>query len=401
MKINITSATWWGAPKKFSSEEIERKISWLELFYDLVYVIAIARITALLEENHSLEGFLNYFSLFAIIFWGWMNGSLYHDLHGSDGLRTRLMTLWQMLIISAMVVILNQHNEMFGNNVIIVIMIMQLYITYLWWSVGIYDKAHRKLNTPYSILYLLSLLLFGISLFMDLEIRRWLFASAIVINYLPPFIVHQLRKKRPSLLSLSSSMAERLGLFAIILFGEVIAGIVSGEGIAKAPNVESWIQFGLSVIIVFALWWIFFSLISDRKCKPGLLHGAALEIVYLFTLIALGTIGMSFRAILSSGEVAGVSIETLKASFGITIAVFLLSIYTMIYLVEFPSQYSQLLKSIQRLILLGALAMTVIGFESQQFQLSIFLSLVLLILLVIIGLMNLKWYSGYENKKSI
>lgn len=401
MKINITSATWWGAPKKFSSEETERKISWLELFYDLVYVIAIARITSLLGENHSLVGFLNYFSLFALIFWGWMNGSLYHDLHGSDGLRTRLMTLWQMLIISAIVVILNQHDEMFHHDVIIIIMVMQLYITYLWWSVGIYDKAHKKLNRPYSVLYMLSFILFGISLFVNFEIRPWLFAVAIVINYLPPFIIHFLRKKRPSLLSLSSSMAERLGLFAIILFGEVIAGIVGGEEIPKATNLESWIQFGLSVIIVFALWWIFFSLISDRKCKPGLLHGATLQIIYLLALMALGTLGMAFRGMLASNEIANVGPNFLMTTFGITIAVFLLCINIMIYLVGFPVQFSQLLKGIQRLILLGALALTIVGFASQHFQLLIFLSIVLLILLVIISLMNLKWYSGYDKKISV
>ncbi len=36
---------WWGASKKNFIKFKEREISWLELFYDLVYVIAIATIT--------------------------------------------------------------------------------------------------------------------------------------------------------------------------------------------------------------------------------------------------------------------------------------------------------------------------------------------------------------------
>lgn len=398
MKLNLTSASWWGAPRKFSSEERERKISWLELFYDLVYVIAIARITALLSENHSIEGFLNYFVLFAIIFWGWMNGSLYHDLHGSDGLRTRLMTLWQMLIISAMVVALDREGKMFHHQLIIIIMVMQLYITYLWWSVGIYDKEHRKLNRPYSFLYILSLILFGISLFADLNIRSWIFTAAIVFNFLPPFVVYLLRRKKPRLLNLSSSMAERLGLFTIILFGEVIAGIIGGEGIVKVNHTESWVQFGLSVCIVFALWWIFFTLVSDRKSKPGLLNGATLQMVYLATLIALGILGMAFRGILAVSSASHLNSYPVIKTFGLAIVVFITCIYVIIYLLEFAPEYNQLRNSVQNIILGTAGLMAVLTMASGYIQLTVFLLLVLTILLLAIGLINFKWYSEFNRK---
>jgi len=64
MRINIGSSAWWGAPKKFDREIKERRISWLELFYDLVYVIAIARITHHLSHHISIYDFLEYASLF-------------------------------------------------------------------------------------------------------------------------------------------------------------------------------------------------------------------------------------------------------------------------------------------------------------------------------------------------
>ena len=82
----MNSSSWWGPPKKFDRPEEDRRVSWLELFYDLVYVIAIARITQHLSTNINLEGFLDYIFLFILIFWGWLNGSLYHDMHGNDAL---------------------------------------------------------------------------------------------------------------------------------------------------------------------------------------------------------------------------------------------------------------------------------------------------------------------------
>src|SRR4029078_12623190 len=127
-----------------------------ELFYDLVYVIAISKIAHHLAAHFSFSGLLDYIYFFTMIFWGWLNGSLYHDLHGNEGLRTRLMTLWQMMIIAALAITIDHPTGKPYFNTTIVLMIMQLYITYMWWSVGIYDKSHRQYNKPYAIVYLLA-----------------------------------------------------------------------------------------------------------------------------------------------------------------------------------------------------------------------------------------------------
>src|SRR5678815_957268 len=128
MRFSISSSAWWGPPKKFDRDIKERRISWLELFYDLVYVIAIARITHHLSLHISIPGFLEYASLFILIFWGWLNGSLYHDLHGNEGLRTRLMTLWQMMIIAAFAITIDQSGSNRIANITIVFMLSLIHI---------------------------------------------------------------------------------------------------------------------------------------------------------------------------------------------------------------------------------------------------------------------------------
>src|SRR5881394_290539 len=120
MQLRTHSSVWWGPPKKFDPHFEERRISWLELFYDLVYVIAISRITHHLTLHMSWPGFIEYGCLFALIFWGWLNGSLYHDIHGNEGLRTRLMTLWQVLIIAALAVTIDQSPGVSYTNTTVV-----------------------------------------------------------------------------------------------------------------------------------------------------------------------------------------------------------------------------------------------------------------------------------------
>lgn len=182
MKLDLKSNSWWDAPRQFSTELKDRKISWLELFYDLVYVIAIAKITHHLSEHLNYSNLLDYIYFFMMIFWGWLNGSLYHDMHGTEGFRTRLMTLWQMLIVAALVITLGSPPEHIVYHVTIVLLVMQLYITYLWWSIGIYDKHHRKLNRPYTIIYLCSFGLMFSTLYLRHPYLRIVFFATLILN---------------------------------------------------------------------------------------------------------------------------------------------------------------------------------------------------------------------------
>jgi low temperature requirement protein LtrA len=105
-----------------------------------VYVIAISRITHLFAAHPGAAGLLDYSYLFIMIFWGWLNGSIYHDLHGSPGIRTRLMTLWQMMAVAALIVCLDSPQDGMLFRTTIALMVLQLFITYLWWSVAFTTK---------------------------------------------------------------------------------------------------------------------------------------------------------------------------------------------------------------------------------------------------------------------
>ena len=323
---------WWGAPKKFDRPLEERRISWLELFYDLVYVIAVSRITHHFSLHITTAGFLEYACFFLLIFWGWLNGSMYHDLHGNEGLRTRLMTLWQMMIIAALAITIDQSPGKRYANTTVVLMIMQLYITYMWWSVGFYDKNHRRYNKPYTILYLASFALMGLSLALPFVHLRWIVSLVVVFNYSPPFIARQLLRRSSLDIDLSSSMSERLGLFTIIVFGEVVLGVVNGISSIVLPDFLSWLNFALGIIIVFALWWIFFTLTSNRQAKKGFLNASLLELLYIPALISLGLIAACFTYLFNPND----TIHSLHAVLSYSLATYFICISGMMGLLEYP-----------------------------------------------------------------
>jgi low temperature requirement protein LtrA len=342
---------WWGPPKKFSTQIAERKISWLELFYDLVYAIVISKITHYLVEHPSWDGLLDYGYMFAMIFWGWYNGSMHHDLHGTPGIRTRFMTLWQMMAVGALAVALDSPPEQMLYRATLAIMFLQLFITYLWWSIGIYDKEHRKFNRPYTFWYLAAFALLILTFWIPFPYKRIVFLTALGINYLP-YVLAAIRFQKDKVsFTLSSNMTERLGLLTIIIFGEAILGVINSVNHLPALTIQIVLSFGFGILIVFALWWIFFSTIADRESKKGLWAGNIISFLYIPMLASLGMIGASFPALMKNMITNEHCFSSpLQIVFGVSIAIFLWCITLISMFLVHPVEYKKSKKTVQRLM---------------------------------------------------
>lgn len=388
-KINV----WWGPPKKFTSLIEERKISWLELFYDLVYVIAISRITHHFASHPDLPGLASYGFLFSMIFWGWINGSLYHDLHGSPGIRTRFMTLWQMLAVAALIVCIESPAEVMVYRTTIALGVLQIFITYLWWSVGIYDKEHRIYNRPYTICFLLSTLLLIGSLFVKTNYLTLIFWAALILNYLPPFLVLSVLKRRNADFSLSPNMVERLGLFTIIVFGECVLGVINSATNLIELNFNSWLNFSLGILIVFELWWIFFSVVADTKSRKGFLFASLIEIAYIPTVASLGIIGASFPGLVQSFNSFEVHAGSeIKNYFGCALAVFLLGIVTLSFLLQYTKEFVHAKRQLRQLMSVMAFLIFATTLFSEFLGLTIFLAIIFALLMTIIITITRIWF---------
>ncbi len=387
------TSIWWGPPRKFSKLLEERRISWLELFYDLVYVIVISRATHQLAAHPGWEGLGNYLYLFVMIFWGWANGSLYHDLHGSPGIRTRFMTLWQMVAVAALAVTLDGPPDTMIFRGTIALVVLQAFITYLWWSVGIYDKEHRRLNLPYTFCYLGAMVSMLATLFVPPLFQRILFGVILVLNFLPPFLGARRFQANQSDFSLFKSMMERLGLLTIIVFGEAILGVIGGTGHLLIVNWNVWLSFGLGILVVFSLWWIFFALVADRENEKGFIKGQLLLLLFIPTLASLGMTGASFPGVME-GLIPGEHHEQIisRGLFGAGVAVFLWSITAISLFLEYPSEYDHSKRILQPLLLVAGVIILLITWWMFHMQVIVFLLSIFLILFIIIFVIMRGWY---------
>jgi low temperature requirement protein LtrA len=213
----------------------------------------------------------------------------------------------------------------------------------MWWSIGIYDKEHRRYSTPYTILFLLSLAIMGISLVVSQEWLKFLVPLVIICNYSPPFIAHRLLRRSSLDLTLSPSMSERLGLFTIIVFGEVVLGVVNGISELNLANISTWLKFAFAVAIVFALWWIFFTMASNRNAKKGFTNATLLELLYIPALISLGLIAACFTSLFNADH----SFHSPQKVFGYAMTIFLISISLLMGLLETPDKISMIIRPVR------------------------------------------------------
>ena len=80
----------------------ERHASWLELFFDLVFVVAIAELSHELLVNHTLNGFAIFAALFVPVFVAWQGFSFYADRFDTDDVFFRVCMLAAMLAVAAL-----------------------------------------------------------------------------------------------------------------------------------------------------------------------------------------------------------------------------------------------------------------------------------------------------------
>jgi hypothetical protein len=89
----------WRPPRPHGEPILERTVSNLELFYDLVYVAVVSQAAHHLADHVSLRGVAEFAVVFALIWIGWLNGTLYLELHGREDGRTRSAVFLQMGIL--------------------------------------------------------------------------------------------------------------------------------------------------------------------------------------------------------------------------------------------------------------------------------------------------------------
>jgi len=266
MTLGAGLRRWFLQPPRPHGEVIEdRTVSFLELFYDLVYVVLVGQIAHTLAEDVSWSGVVDFAVVFGLIWIGWFNGMQFHELHGREDGRGRSFIFLQMGILTVLAVFTGHAASTDGEPFALTYAILLAVLVWQWASVYRTDPPEYR---PGALRYLAGLvvsigvLLASSGMEENGRVAVW---AAVVVGSIALVVVYMLRSSDDSLgIRATPSMAERYGLFIIIVLGEVVLGVVDGLLAVRDLDFRTVATGLLGLGIAFGFWWTYFDYVGRR-----------------------------------------------------------------------------------------------------------------------------------------
>ncbi|MBD3579190.1 MULTISPECIES: low temperature requirement protein A [Streptomyces] len=255
-------------------EEGHRAATALELFFDLCFVVAVAQagrqLVHALAEDHAAQGVTGYLFVFFGVWWAWMNFTWFASAYDVDDVPYRIATLVQIsgvLIYSAGIP--RAFNDYDWTVAVLGYVVMRLALTVQWLraAAGESGPARRCALTYAAGLVVCQIGWVGL-LAAPESARRWLFLVLVAAELLVP-VVAERKHQTPWH---PHHIAERYGLFTIIVLGESIAA--STVAVQSALDEHEALDLLLPIaagglLLVFSAWWIYFAVPAHDRLRTN------------------------------------------------------------------------------------------------------------------------------------
>lgn len=266
--------SWWERPRLHTEDGGERRVSWLELFHDLVFVVVIAELSHYLAGHISAEGVLGYVLLFGPVWWVWMGATYYNSRFESGDISYRLLTFAQMLPAAALAIFVHDGLGERAAAFALTYAAARALIIFMWLRGGWHNPPLRPVTNRYALGFGLSMLLFAASALVPPPLRFGLWVLGLLCDFVAP--ITTLRFQASARLS-NVKLPERYGLLVLIVLGEAVVGVVSGAAERPELTLQTGLTGALGLALVFGVWWIYFDFITRhavfRRPRPGIWWG--------------------------------------------------------------------------------------------------------------------------------
>jgi low temperature requirement protein LtrA len=253
-------------------DDRDKQVAPLELFFDLVFVFALTRVTELMSENPTWEGLGQGLLVMIALWWAWGSYAwLTNYIAADEGVERLLM----FAVMGAMVVAALAVPHAFTDDALLFAI---AYAIARWLHIFLFAEANDDVDTGQAIVRLARTalpaptLLIVAGLVDDGTTRAVIWIVALTIDLAGP-LVFGVRGFRVS----AHHFAERFGLIVIIALGESIVAI--GAGVSSDLDAGIILAAALGVVVSCALWWAYFdvwALITEKRFREARGHSRIL-----------------------------------------------------------------------------------------------------------------------------
>ncbi|WP_246998856.1 low temperature requirement protein A [Halosolutus gelatinilyticus] len=233
----------------------DRHATWLELFFDLVFVVAVAELGRILADSLTANGIVEFVVLFIPVWWVWGAHSYYGDVFDQNDVIYPLASITVMLGVIVWSFTFSDALHGGATAFAIFYILLRLLNTGLYLIVSRIVPEARELATILSIGYMIGIMFWAVSLAIPPPLTYGLWAAGLVIEISWTSIVYMILEDVPAQ---RSHMDERFGLFTIVVLGEAILGVASGTADTNWQTVPAIIGIA-GFLIAVSFWWLYFA----------------------------------------------------------------------------------------------------------------------------------------------
>lgn len=277
--------TRWSAPRLYVEMEgdTERSVTWLELFYDLIFVAALVQLGEGLADDLTGLGVGRFAAGFLLLWWSWTGTTFYMNRFVVDDLPHRLLVLGQMFAIGLLAVgvedAFGERSAYFALSYAAV----RVLLIVMYWRADRSMKGH-PLSRRFVVYFSVAVVLWIGSVLVPVPYRFLIWLVAFAVELAGPFGAPGKASVRGSPPDLAH-MRERYALFTIIVLGEslikLIGALASEDLLSSAPVLGA-----LGFVIAAGLWWTYFDDVAGARLHST--RNAAYVWVYSHLPLAAG-----------------------------------------------------------------------------------------------------------------
>lgn len=261
----------------------ERHASWFELFFDLVFVLAVANVAKTLGGDFTPEGALRYVALFALAWWAWVGYTFYADRFESEETTFRLLMFAGMLAVAAFAVnVRGAFTDDGARAFALSYVAVRAVLIVLYVRAAYYVPLARELCVRYIIGFSFGSLLWVAAAFAPAPARYYLAAAGLAVELLTPFLALNIVNRTPYD---TSHIPERFGLFTIIVLGEAVVAAANGAA-GVEWDAATMLTAAAAFAVAGALWWIHFDYVEDQGLRSDNLAARNVYLYAHFFLVA-------------------------------------------------------------------------------------------------------------------
>ena len=248
----------------------DRRASWLELFFDLVFVVCVSQVGLQLFNNLTMDGVWHFLALFIPILWCWSGATNFASRFDLNDMANRLVTGFEIIVVAVMA--LEVPHAFLNNQVqfIAAYLIIRMLLISKYWVAGIQNDEYRPACFRVVKGFSVGLIPIIVSMFVPHPLRAilWLVSCGVDILSINMNTRH-LTTNLPHI----NHLPERYGLFFLIILGESITGVVNSlsqdstvhnaVGMFGGLTLESTLCALMGLAVAFSFWWLYFDELSN------------------------------------------------------------------------------------------------------------------------------------------